>query len=228
MSGLSEYTRDVDAGASSRISVRGNFIRVKDISGSVRIRTAQNQVGGASGEAYSLNMRKFDKLYAASEFDEVTVESTSDTEGAFVTLQIGYGDYTSEVISRTAAAQSIEAHLHAFIGASAPAVKESFELYEEDLLRKKITITLLSMVLNPANVAPYILAEDLPAVYMSGDVQPVGQFDFGAPLTIGDAAAGVPPQLVVVMETTSRIVVSYDPDVITSFTLATLVEHYTA
>ena len=51
-------------------------------------------------------MKKFEKIFVDSEFDEVVVDNSGDrNQGDYdLTLQVGYGDYEAEIISRTQAA----------------------------------------------------------------------------------------------------------------------------
>ncbi len=103
--GLAEFTRTIAAGKNTKIDVRGNFVRVKESTIPLFIGTRSNVLSDRSGERYQLTLRKFDKLYAASEFDVVEVENQTQDD-ATVVLQIGYGDVQSEILSRTVAADS--------------------------------------------------------------------------------------------------------------------------
>lgn len=106
--GLEIYPRIVPAGSISKIDARGRFIRVKKSDGPLSIIIRANALGNAEGLEYRVNMSKFEKWYSSIEFDEVIIDNTdADAVQQDVELMIGYGDYESEIISRSQAAQII-------------------------------------------------------------------------------------------------------------------------
>jgi hypothetical protein len=97
--GLAEYTRTLNAAQSQAITVRGVFLRVADCSSEVEISLRQYEVGSKQGTQYTMVMRKGEKIYAASEFDNVTIRNLSASAQTIV-LMVGYGDYAAEVPNR--------------------------------------------------------------------------------------------------------------------------------
>src|SRR5262245_16206265 len=111
--GLLEYQRAIKAGTSEVIAARGKFLRVKDSNGQVSVTLKQNQLGDKAGESYSLKMRRFDKVFTPYDFDCVEVANIEGNDQTVI-LMIGYGDFQSEIVSRTLAAQTFRTvRLHA-------------------------------------------------------------------------------------------------------------------
>ena len=104
--GIADYFRVIEAGASSILDVRGNFVRIQDAQPSVLVNARQLATGQADAGARQIRMRKFEKQQYATEFDSVEIVNDSDATQN-VQLQIGYGDYTAEVTSRSQAARFI-------------------------------------------------------------------------------------------------------------------------
>lgn len=103
MAGLAEFIRQLNANQTQPITVRGTFLRVADCASEVEISLRQYEVGSRQGTQYKMTMRKGEKIYAATEFDNVTVRNLAAVSQT-VTLMIGYGDYSAEVPSRIDAA----------------------------------------------------------------------------------------------------------------------------
>ncbi len=102
--GLSTYVRILVAGEVSEFNVRGNFLRVADLSTPLPITLRSTQLGG-HGIEFTNRMKKFEKIFSAMEYDSVLVDNDTDSN-ITVTLQLGYGDYEAEILSRTIAAPS--------------------------------------------------------------------------------------------------------------------------
>jgi hypothetical protein len=90
------------------IGVMGTFLRVKESSVPLVIATRSNKTGSADGREFTNTMKKFEKIFTDSEFDEISV-STVDGAAASVELQIGYGDYEAEILSRSISASGFNA-----------------------------------------------------------------------------------------------------------------------
>jgi hypothetical protein len=106
--GITNYVRVIPSGEVSKLDVRGTFMRVKDCPSPVPITIRANEVNGGDGVSYTLVMKKFEKWFSALEFDEVIIENDTGAE-ITVELQVGYGDYQAEIISRTQASQNVVA-----------------------------------------------------------------------------------------------------------------------
>lgn len=105
--GLSTYTRILAAGETSEFNVRGNFLRVKDAPAPCMITLRVSQINGGTGVEFTNEMKKFEKIFSAMEYDSVVVTNPSSEDTFAVTLQLGYGDYVAEILSRTVAAPSL-------------------------------------------------------------------------------------------------------------------------
>lgn len=171
MAGLAEYTRTIAPGASDGIGVRGNFIRVKETSGQIEVTTRQDALGNKSGEQYKLPMKKFEKLYAASEFDKVEIRSLEATNDVTVVLQIGYGDFEAEIISRTQAAKFLS---YSQQDESSLLAGSTFTLLPENLQRKRVIIQVTKpgpfLSLTPDNVTPKMTLDWDAAIFAGQDV----------------------------------------------------------
>jgi hypothetical protein len=102
MGGLAQYKGVIAAGKRHTFNVRGSFISLYSITGAVvaQIQHRQTEVGDKSGEAYTLELRKYEKWFVTGEYDAVTVINDGDTQIS-VTLLLGYGDFVREVTSRS-------------------------------------------------------------------------------------------------------------------------------
>lgn len=94
MAGLLSYRRTLLPGRQTVIEARGNFIYIRDTNHAVNVGVRQVAIGDKSGTAYTLEMRKDEKHFTASEFDQVTIENTHPEDTVVVTIFIGFGDYS--------------------------------------------------------------------------------------------------------------------------------------
>lgn len=146
MGGLLEYQRTLAAGLSTPISARGKFLRVKDASGELTVTLKQNQLGDKAGESYSLRMRKFEKVFTPFEFDSVEVGNPEAADQVAV-LMIGYGDFQSEIVSRTQAAQTfrtVRYHAQNPAGGLPPVIIAALNPQRKILRIKVILVAVLS------------------------------------------------------------------------------------
>lgn len=154
--GIQDYPVSIPAGEVRTIAARGQFLRVRESKGSLRIRLSQNQVGPKDGSVTSIVMRKFEKQKLAEEFDAIEIENLESFDQDVV-MMIGYGDYEAEILSRTLAAKAL----------SSGAVSVGLGLntiLPENLLRKRVTLYSLDPVASPNDLqvtdgvaAPYEL-----------------------------------------------------------------------
>jgi len=101
MAGLGSYTRAIAAGQSTTIGARGTTVVVRDIaggSGQVRVSTRANKLSGGDGVVYTLDMRRGEKLFTATEFDQVEVQNEAGVD-VLVVMLIGYGDFVAPPIN---------------------------------------------------------------------------------------------------------------------------------
>lgn len=103
--GLHAYTIIVGAGKNAKREVRGCTIRVADAPYPVTITAHAKKLNGQRGTNFSLDMKKFEKWFTDIEYDEIEVFNSGSTE-ITVVLQLGYGDFEAEILSRTLAAPS--------------------------------------------------------------------------------------------------------------------------
>lgn len=125
-----------------KFNARGNFIRVRNADAEVTVKARSSKLAQGDGVVYSLVMRKFEKLYADTEFDVVELKNESETLTNDVVLMIGYGDFEQEILSRSQAAESIVAAQllvdDLFVDTASGATPEL--LIAENSLRKRIKI----------------------------------------------------------------------------------------
>jgi hypothetical protein len=104
--GLSQYTRTLNALQENTITVRGTFLMILEGPGSVEVSTRQYEIGSRAGTQYKNNLRRGEKIYAASEFDNVTIRNLAAAQATY-TLLIGYGDFSREIPDRTGIADNL-------------------------------------------------------------------------------------------------------------------------
>lgn len=104
--GLHAYTIQCAAGKNTKRTIRGCTIRVADSPCPIDITVHNKKLNGGKGTAFTLTMKKFEKWFTDIEYDEIEIFNSSASDIS-VTLQLGYGDFVAEIISRTLAAQSI-------------------------------------------------------------------------------------------------------------------------
>lgn len=102
MGGLAQYRGVIAAGKRHTFNVRGSFISLYSITGATAatIEHRQNEVGDKAGEAYTLELRKYEKWFVTGEYDAVTVINDG-AESISVILLLGFGDFVREVTSRS-------------------------------------------------------------------------------------------------------------------------------
>jgi len=137
--GLHAYTLKIAAGKTTKRTIRGTTIRVADAPYPVNITARAAKLNDQRGNAYTLEMKKFEKWFLDTEYDEVIVENPGAVDIS-VTLQLGYGDYEAEILSRTLAAPSVATRT--VIVTENTIQPEDFlevELWPENGQRKRIT-----------------------------------------------------------------------------------------
>lgn len=216
--GQLDYVRTVLVGETSTIGARGTFIRVKDTNGPAKIVTKQNQVGDRAGESYNAVMSKFEKLHAAKEFDEVVIDN-SDPDGIDlnVTLTIGYGDYQSDVISRSASTQFINQSSIAFAKIATlvgPGIQK-LTFFGPNILRKSISVRLNYLKKTAAVIDTtdaITLLASMPAIWVVGGDIDIGTFlkDGACALLLPDAANNVAGQIEISLESQSGVSIFAD------------------
>lgn len=227
MAGLIEYTRTVLAGESSVISARGKFVRVKDTTAPIRVTTTQNQLGGASGQSYTSTMTKFEKLYTDDIFDQVAIDNTAEgSADVVVTLQVGVGDFQSDVISRTAAAAFGSTLLFAANAAELAALSVAGDgfctlaVQGPDPLKKRAIVRLQYLKPTAAAFDPTdmdTMRQSLPAIHIFIDAtDPPPDGLEGIPLTLPDAAGFYAGQTEAIFEVTGGIGVRCNPTYVDS------------
>lgn len=92
MSGLSTYKRVLAAGEGQDIAARGTLIVLRECLSAITISLIENQTSGRAGGAYTLVLRRGEKVFAPQEFDQVHVRNETTT-AQNVELLIGSGDY---------------------------------------------------------------------------------------------------------------------------------------
>lgn len=180
--GLHAYQLRVPAGKSTKRDIRGCTIRVADSPHPVEITVHNKKLNGGKGTAFSLEMKKFEKWFTDIEYDAIEVRNDGVSD-IFVTLQLGYGDFVAEIISRTLAASSIvcdgeDGYVDDTTEPRDPMLVE----IPENLQRKRIKIRIFVKTTNGTNVtgAPdvwwfYKHENIVPASIDDVDVYPLGQ-----------------------------------------------------
>lgn len=103
--GLHLYPIQVGAGKTTKRTIRGTTIRVADSPYEVVITAHNKKLNGGRGTSFTLPMKKFEKWFTDIEYDEIEIENPGDSN-ITVELQLGYGDFVAEILSRTVAASS--------------------------------------------------------------------------------------------------------------------------
>lgn len=101
--GLHKYAIQVAAGKTTKRTIRGTTIRVADSPYEVIITAHNKKLNGGRGTSFSLPMKKFEKWFTDIEYDEIEIENPGESN-ITVELQLGYGDFVAEILSRTVAA----------------------------------------------------------------------------------------------------------------------------
>ena len=165
--GLATFSLVIKVGEKRVVGARGVFVRVKDAAVPLLIETRSSKIGRGDGRAFANTMKKFEKIFTDTEFDEVTVshESASDQN---IELQIGYGDYEAEIISRTLAANSwVSSSDTNVLGLSDEPPAITLVEIPENLQRKRIKVRII--LESSASTNPPVASPDIYAVYSSAD-----------------------------------------------------------
>lgn len=140
--GIATFTLVIAQNERRPIGVRGVFLRIKEAGVPLTITTRSTKIGSGDGRAFTNTMKKFEKIFTDTEFDEVVVSHDSDSTQS-IELQIGYGDYEAEIISRTLAAQTFRNRTFRYDDDGGPIEIDANGFYEaqvapENLQRKRI------------------------------------------------------------------------------------------
>lgn len=139
--GLHAYSLKVAAGKTTKRAIRGTTIRVSDSPYPVNITAHAKVLNGQRGVNFTLEMKKFEKWFTDMEYDEIEVENPGDID-ITVVLQLGYGDFVAEILSRTLAASILQGETFSAIGEGAEII-DAQNLFEvewipENLARKRV------------------------------------------------------------------------------------------
>lgn len=160
--GLRTSVMTVAAGKTRKLTLRGLFFYLKETSFPMKIALRQNDIGEKSGLVFENEMRKGEKIYAATEFDKVEITNESASE-VTVTFVCGYGDFARELPERVSAAdftRTTRVTLAGTVGGEALIAEEQF--------RKKLFIR----ADDGNNVAGVRIAESL-AQIVAGNALPL-------------------------------------------------------
>lgn len=151
--GLHAYSLQIPAGRTTKRTIRGTTIRVADAPFPVNITAHAKVLNGQRGVNFSLEMKKFEKWFTDIEYDEIEVENTSDTD-IVVVLQLGYGDFVAEILSRTQAASVLQCATFSELDEGAPTIG-TLDLFEvewipENLARKRVFFNWNAFILSGA------------------------------------------------------------------------------
>lgn len=168
--GLLLYPIRVNAESSTKRTVRGTTIRVADAPGPVKITAHTKVLGGMKGTSFTLEMKKFEKWFTDIEYDEIEVTNETDSD-ITVSLQLGYGDFEAEILSRTLAAPGISPDYAQFFTTIDNSVDDVavVQLAPENLLRKRIRlrVTFFESLNSVAPAVPIMVAPAI--VYDNGE-----------------------------------------------------------
>jgi len=135
--GLHAYTLVIAAGKTTKRTIRGTTIRVADAAAPINVTARASKLNDQRGNAYTLTMKKFEKWFLDTEYDEVLVENPT-ASAMIVTLQLGYGDYEAEILSRTVAAPAFTCtHTLGVLAVEGVTVSIGMVTVPENLQRKK-------------------------------------------------------------------------------------------
>lgn len=103
MAGLSQYTVNLTGGVPRAINARGNMVFIRTANSEVVVDAASLEIGDR-GTRYRLEMFQGEKLFTASEYDQVVLQSDA---AQTVQVILGYGDFVRQQPLRAGIAANI-------------------------------------------------------------------------------------------------------------------------
>lgn len=180
--GLHSYPLRIPANGTTKRTIRGTTIRVADAPYEINITAHNKKLNNGKGTAFTLPMKKFEKWFTDIEYDEIEIENPGDNE-ILVTLQLGYGDFVAEILSRTVAA-AVTTMAHDFVDDEGGIAEDDWievAIIPENLQRKRIRLIYSFAFTGDGDVEVWL---GPPEVATLADL-----FDQGYPLEMGEATA---------------------------------------